>query len=160
MKSKYKEFDCIDCGVSTVHNHEYYMVKKKVWRAVGNPKGMLCIGCLEGRLGRQLVRTDFLKCPVNSDLDHRRSDRLSDRLGVSPYVAVQQDPLEALRGMILYIADDVDDMIDELERPDSDEEPELAPTILRMLADALDKIPGLAEFFADDVGRTDIRLDP
>jgi hypothetical protein len=56
-------------------------------------------------------------------------------------------PKEELRELILGLADDVDDAFEELERPDTEEEPELAPTFLRMLADALDEFPGLAAFF-------------
>jgi hypothetical protein len=56
-------FRCIDCGVNTSTIGEYYMVRDDVWAAaIGKPDsqaGMLCIGCLETRLGRRLGRLDF-----------------------------------------------------------------------------------------------------
>jgi hypothetical protein len=76
---------CLDCGVDTSGRGiaEYYMVANEVW-LVANPAdaGMLCIGCIEKRLGRKLKSDDFLACPLN---DHptrfRKSKRLRDRLG-------------------------------------------------------------------------------
>jgi hypothetical protein len=41
---------------------------------------MLCIACLEQRIGRKLNRDDFADCPVNDDHNWRRSQRLRDRL--------------------------------------------------------------------------------
>lgn len=78
-------FDCVDCGVDT-HN-EYYMVRHHLWKYAGDINGMLCIGCLEDRLGRTLTFKDFLECPLN-DINreegqffssHRCSERLLDR---------------------------------------------------------------------------------
>jgi len=40
---------------------------------------ILCIGCLEKRIGRTLCRTDFIAAPIN-DPRHQHSDRLRDRL--------------------------------------------------------------------------------
>jgi hypothetical protein len=59
------------------------------------------------------------------------------------------NPTERLRGMLLYLEEDVYSMIEEVGRPDTDEEPELAPFFLHMLADALDHFPGLAAFLDD-----------
>lgn len=78
-----KQFGCIDCKINTLVNREYYMVHNKIWKKV-NPKikGMLCIGCLERRLGRLLNRNDFTDAPVNrgffgvSDLSKRLINRL------------------------------------------------------------------------------------
>jgi hypothetical protein len=58
------------------------------------------------------------------------------------------DPKENLRELILCLEDDVCDMIEEIGRPDTEEDPQyLAPLFLHMLADALDHFPGLAAFF-------------
>jgi hypothetical protein len=85
---------CADCGAETLSDEpgvpsEFYMVHNKVWRAAAAPRqGMLCVGCLEIRLGRQLCRSDFTDAMVN-DLTIRnrrrwcwswRSKRLLDRL--------------------------------------------------------------------------------
>jgi hypothetical protein len=70
---------CIDCGIDACAN-EYYMVNDALWlQAHPTSKGQLCIGCLERRLGRQLVRTDFADVPINSD-PIERSARLNARL--------------------------------------------------------------------------------
>ena len=77
---------CADCGVDTAG--EYYMVKKEIWTHAwaGRPKPpghqILCIGCLEKRIGRTLTKYDFTDTPVNDPdgpLDYK-SDRLLNRL--------------------------------------------------------------------------------
>jgi hypothetical protein len=75
-------FCCLDCGVDTAEIDEYYIVTPEVWAramATGGDEGMLCIGCLEKRLGYQLDPADFANLwmhwvePV--------SERLRARLG-------------------------------------------------------------------------------
>jgi hypothetical protein len=79
-------FDCRDCGVDTVPFDgpcEYYNLHNDLWEAIGMKRngGMLCIGCVERRLGRLLNRADFTGAPVNSlDPKWHHSDRLIDRL--------------------------------------------------------------------------------
>ena len=73
-------FSCMDCSGNTLHLDEYYMVHDHVWLpVVPGDKGMLCIGCLELRLGRLLNAADFTDAPVNSGYVSR-SPRLIDRL--------------------------------------------------------------------------------
>lgn len=56
---------CEDCGVNTFDIDEYYMVKDEIWFSVcDDVYGMLCIGCLEERLGRRLTPTDFMDCKL------------------------------------------------------------------------------------------------
>ena len=48
---------------------EVYTVRDSVWKAAGMEPmgGCLCIGCLEGRLGRRLIPKDFpRRHPFNS----------------------------------------------------------------------------------------------
>ena len=55
----------MDCGKNTFHG-DYYMVRDELWMsAVGKQEGMLCLGCLEGRIGRPLVADDFPPLPIN-----------------------------------------------------------------------------------------------
>jgi len=77
-----KEFICLDCNVSTHEINEYYILKNQLWANVHpDNKGMLCIGCVEDRLGRKLNKDDFLECPLNSEHNmFKKSDRLLDRL--------------------------------------------------------------------------------
>lgn len=73
---------CYDCGVDTVRIKEYYMIQFELWETA-IPADIqhreLCLGCLETRLGRQLVSTDFIEAPVNYTKD--KSERLLNRLG-------------------------------------------------------------------------------
>lgn len=71
---------CVDCGVNTHAVHEYYMVQHELWRVHGAGRRMLCVGCLELRVGRQLVAADFLPCLLNSLPGALRSARLQARL--------------------------------------------------------------------------------
>ena len=77
---------CADCNSKMSHVREYYMVKNHVWeQAWANcyrsptGDGQLCIGCLERRIGRTLMRHDFNDAPANN-LDDYMSDRLRNRL--------------------------------------------------------------------------------
>lgn len=80
-------FRCMDCAACTNCNDEYYMVHDSVW-LMANPKdrGMLCIGCLEARLGRLLTKHDFTNCPLNLEKEfvfeafQQGSRRLYNRL--------------------------------------------------------------------------------
>ena len=74
-----RAFACLDCGRDC--HSEYYMVDDALWaRAKIAPDGgMLCVGCLESRIGRQLTRADFVDAPINW-LPAERSTRLFKRL--------------------------------------------------------------------------------
>ena len=87
MRGKEKsDFNCNDCPDNVDDICEYYMVLDSVWQEAmkqGKVK-MLCIGCLEKRLGRLLTKDDFTLCPLNKDTrDYQKSDRLLNRLGLS-----------------------------------------------------------------------------
>jgi hypothetical protein len=72
-------FLCVDCGEHTGGMDERYMVHDAIWEEAGGSKGMLCVGCLEARLGRQLMAHDFMDCPLNR-WPYVQSDRLKDRM--------------------------------------------------------------------------------
>lgn len=77
---------CLDCGVDTMpctHRRgcrhagrwEDFMVWNELWSQVGAADGVLCVGCLERRLGRVLVPDDFtpgLRVNVPSSWDTLR----------------------------------------------------------------------------------------
>jgi hypothetical protein len=81
MKRILKRDDCLDCGVDTIDSAEFYMIRDETWLAA-NPKrdGMLCVACLEKRLGRELVTDDFTWCPANLANLFTGSDRLRARM--------------------------------------------------------------------------------
>lgn len=70
---------CLDCEVHTGAIGEYYMVTKELWETYVSERGMLCIRCLEDRIMRRLLPTDFTDVPVNRN-PLFRSERLRDRL--------------------------------------------------------------------------------
>ena len=73
-------FICKDCEIDTLAINEYYMVTAPVWEAAcPEHRGMLCIGCLENRLGRQLTASDFTDAPINRGV-FQYSERLAARL--------------------------------------------------------------------------------
>lgn len=77
-------FNCADCGASTLHGHEYYMLRTKVWAATRvRKRAMLCVGCVEHRLGRLLRPDDFADVPLTHLLREglwKASSRLLSRL--------------------------------------------------------------------------------
>lgn len=87
-RSSDKWFLCRDCRIDTSSKHkgiaEYYMVEDDVWESAGMTidGGMLCIGCIEDRLGRKLTPSDFTNCLLNTEGIFPKSDRLKERLGL------------------------------------------------------------------------------
>ncbi|QMP84269.1 hypothetical protein HUN41_00163 [Streptomyces phage Coruscant] len=71
-------FICVDCPLNTSDIGKYYMVTNIIWQLFGAGNRMLCISCLECRMGRKLNKQDFAKVPVNY-LGYR-SERMINRL--------------------------------------------------------------------------------
>lgn len=78
-KSKTK-WNCVDCGDNT--QLEHYFVRNSVWfeEAGMEEEGMLCVGCLEARIGRRLEGSDFTDAHINDPRTHPMSMRLLSRL--------------------------------------------------------------------------------
>ncbi|MEU7144370.1 hypothetical protein ABZ942_33340 [Nocardia sp. NPDC046473] len=79
------EFPCHDCGLPTAPldgPDEWYTVHDAVWGcAAASVDSILCIGCLENRLGRRLLPTDFVAAVLNEPGYGQHSSRLRSRLG-------------------------------------------------------------------------------
>ncbi len=78
---------CVDCGTDTEKGKEFFHVCDEVWTAATlkkevPPYKVLCVGCLELRLGRQLTASDFTNARVNKFGNH--SERLKNRLAALP----------------------------------------------------------------------------
>jgi hypothetical protein len=87
------QFPCHDCRVNTIPldgDREYYEIQDELWQSAWPNSGVgqedngpggkfLCIGCLESRLGRMLVKGDFKEMPANNPSPWY-SDRLNSRL--------------------------------------------------------------------------------
>ncbi len=76
-----RKFLCLDCRIDTGRIHEHYFVNTDLWLSVvGSKTGMLCISCLEGRLGRKLVASDFPNVTINNPRFESKSARLMNRM--------------------------------------------------------------------------------
>ena len=63
-----ERFMCQDCGHDTREMGERYMVHEDIWEtaiAAGGYAYMLCMGCLEGRLGHRLTSGHFMGVGCN-----------------------------------------------------------------------------------------------
>ncbi len=75
---------CVGCKEDT--HLEHFFVVNGVWFKVHNSKyGMMCVGCMEARLGRKLNKNDFTSCYINQLNYGAKSDRLRDRLTREEY---------------------------------------------------------------------------
>lgn len=93
---------CQDCGRDISKMREYYSVRDDVWQQAtgGSPKIMLCIGCLETRLGRRLNKDDFTTALVNHGpkCGARMLNRLQGRFnGSEEWQQNRDDPIDAAR---------------------------------------------------------------
>ena len=72
---------CLDCRVDTGKINEHYFINTEDWiKVVGSKIGMLCIGCLENRLGRTLTSSDFPPVHINNPRLYSMSSRLLSRI--------------------------------------------------------------------------------
>lgn len=72
-----KKFLCLDCNEDTGRSGEHYMLNDSTWHLTGLKKfGMLCVCCVEKRIGRMLKASDF----NNSYLNNPRTGMISARL--------------------------------------------------------------------------------
>lgn len=81
--SNRRKFLCLDCKQDTGKMREHYFIHTELWlKVVDSIVGMLCVGCLEARLGRNLVPSDFTNCTVNNPKYEPKSARLMQRMGL------------------------------------------------------------------------------
>lgn len=78
-KSKTKWL-CVDCSRNT--KFEHYFVNNDVWfnQAGMGEIGMLCVACLENRIGRRLTKNDFTDAHINNPKTNMMSDILRSRI--------------------------------------------------------------------------------
>ena len=81
MSKSRSKWICLDCRVDTGKIYEHYYINLDLWMSVvGSKQGMLCIGCLEKRIKRALVSSDFPQVHINNPKLSRMSDRLKSRI--------------------------------------------------------------------------------
>lgn len=74
-------FSCLGCGVDTAKIGELYAVHDAVWlSAMPSKEGMLCVRCLEQRLGRKLCADDFRNAVINDLRVGAKSELLISRI--------------------------------------------------------------------------------
>lgn len=87
-------FTCRDCGIDVYQINEYaFMLKDQIWKAsvrrvtqvlgagAASIENLVCIGCLEHRIGRKLYKHDFnWYVPLTCVKSYQRSKRLLDRM--------------------------------------------------------------------------------
>jgi hypothetical protein len=78
----------MDCGQNTFESGEYFSIKDALWRHI-NPViiGILCLDCVEARLGRLLRRSDFSAAPINAKYAESCA-ALAERLGRTKTIPV------------------------------------------------------------------------
>lgn len=56
---------CCDCGTDCfIDDRDFYMLQHDLWAKYGVGEGMLCMNCIEDRLGHPLTKDDILPCHV------------------------------------------------------------------------------------------------
>lgn len=92
------DYSCRDCGIDVTDIGEYaYMVHRHIWdqatkrsRTARGPGqvstyDIVCVGCLQKRLGRELHHDDFAwERPLNTVSDYDRSVRLKTAMVRGP----------------------------------------------------------------------------
>ena len=60
-RAESRRWHCRDCDIDTIAAGEYYTVSEELWASsgLGPEDGMLCLDCLEQRIGRPLIIEDF-----------------------------------------------------------------------------------------------------
>ena len=79
---------CLDCGVNIFKVGDYCNLHDRTWKDELRLKKTdnLCIKCIEVRLGRKLIFTDFSSVPPNlhrTVKGYKMSDVLVERLGLT-----------------------------------------------------------------------------
>ena len=60
---------CRGCGKNCMENpKDYYMLKDDIWFKInGQISGMLCMDCVEGRLGHKLRSEEIYRCSLTEE---------------------------------------------------------------------------------------------
>jgi hypothetical protein len=91
---------CCDCGLGCNVAGEWYAVKGPVWKLAWRRRrkpwhdvfgqSVLCIGCLEKRIGRTLCADDFTEASVNWPDKENISERMRQRLTATESVRLER----------------------------------------------------------------------
>ena len=60
----------MDCGKDCmIDDKDYYMVQHEIWDRLVGGHGMLCMDCMEGRLGHTLRKEEILPCVLTEHMN-------------------------------------------------------------------------------------------
>lgn len=65
----FEEYHLGCCAICGDEDIDYYMVKNEIWEQFGVKTRMMCIPCLEEKIGRKLTAEDFTDAPVNDSCE-------------------------------------------------------------------------------------------
>ncbi len=97
---------CMDCGFNTDFQKlencgkHYYMVKHELWERYGVGKKMLCMDCMEKRLGHALKAEDIFICPLTVRHNHYTRAILS-KAGILDGSTIIKSGIDNVRAEIL-----------------------------------------------------------
>jgi hypothetical protein len=147
---------CLDCSKDTSVSDEYYAIHNYLWRrAVDRSQrhGMLCLLCLERRLGRSLRLQDF-KLPVNQQVAQFLAQRPVPQNAVIPteaekFTQFDDSPMDwDDYGLIDELTDDTLGKIDAALMLLATPKPKkVAGIIGHMLTSSPAHVPGLPDYF-------------
>lgn len=80
MHRSKRKWLCVDCTRNT--KFEHYFVNNNVWfvQAKMPEQGMLCVDCIEHRIGRRLNKFDFTDAHINNPRTNQMTDKLRSRI--------------------------------------------------------------------------------
>lgn len=69
-RAEKKHWRCVDCGKDTwIDDKDYYMVTFELWEKHGVGQNMLCMDCMETRIGHKLRKEDILPCILTEKMN-------------------------------------------------------------------------------------------
>lgn len=70
-RAEKKHCRCVGCGKDTfLDDKDYYMVQFHIWEKHGVGKNMLCMDCIEERIGHKLTKEDILPCILTEHMNY------------------------------------------------------------------------------------------
>ena len=73
------KWECKGCSKDCfLDDKDYYMIKHELWDKHGVGLGMLCMDCIEERLGHKLTADDILICPLTTHMNYYTKKILND----------------------------------------------------------------------------------
>jgi hypothetical protein len=99
---------CLDCAKDlSVPGGDYYILRNKLWREIVPRKqrhGMLCLNCVQGRLGRELAPEDFNREPYDT---FEQDDPINGSMSLDDYGILDDLRVPGITPVDQYLMDQV-----------------------------------------------------